>query len=288
MLFSVFLTSCLPESNFTVSNFQAKYYLEEDGREPGKGNDGSDTDIIQTYITEEVTTHPAIQYAWSDFNNIDSYNFFATWEGQIVVTNESTISANFDVSWSNVSFYVDDELIDQWANSNKMIPLNLEVGIHDIRIEYHNHWHTVGFNVSFTDYPTVSIDEAAEIIPELLTDDTKIVYVGAYESSGLYNDTVIELPETDYPVLLVLSSYSAINWTLDNENTNVVGVLVSSYGPGASVIGSQELEIYNVNRLDYAYEEFDTVGAQIKQITGRLPDLNFGEYSLSVVTIDSF
>ena len=285
------LTGCGGDDvQFKYGPFTASYYFEDDGQEAGVGTDGSDDTIIPIYISEEETLYPSINYIWDDFLDVDSYNFHGVWEGELEVFDPAKpINANFDASWSDVSFYVDDALIEQWNNSSQIIPLSLEKGIHQIRVEYHNHWHTTGFNVSFTNYPALTVDTANVEIEPLVTEDTKIVYVGSYESSTLYNEITVTIPEYNGPIMLFLASYESINWVFNNPNeTEISAVIVRSNNPGANLKEEGGASIFEVTDLSRTYDEFSQVNMDIEIITGRLPDYTFGGYALSEVIIPSF
>lgn len=270
---------------FTVKPFTANYYFEQDGSEAGQGTDGSDPSIVPVLRHTETVTRPAITYPWANEFGIDSYNLYATWEGEIVVNeatdiNTTKINASFDVSWSDVEFYIDDVLISKWANSNKVIPLDLAVGAHSVRVEYHNHWHTTGFNVSFTNYERTSV--TADLSTKI-SDSAQINYLSAYDiatsaSRSKYNEVQITLPQSDRPQVLFLSSYAAINWVIHNPyNTKLEGVVFKSYGPGSTVSNTDDAFV--LYAPDFAsYSQALTVGTEnIISMTGRAADYLYDE-----------
>jgi len=285
------LNGCIAEdSQFEYGPFTASYYFEDDGRDAGKGTDGTDPDVIATYIAQEEAPYPSINYVWSELLNIESYNFHAVWEGELEVFDPiKPINANFDVSWSDVSFFLDGDLIQKWSNSNRIIPLTLEKGVHQVRVEYHNHWHTTGFNVSFTNYPKLTVDTAKPEIGPLVLDDTKIVYISSYESDTLYNEVTVTLPEYGGSVMLFLSTYNSINWVINNPNkTKIAGVVLKSYGPGSTLLKGDGVSIYEVTDLSRNYDDFSQARTDIQAITGQSPDYTYGSYGLSEVIIPSF
>lgn len=270
---------------FTIKPFTANYYFEEDGSEAGQGNDGSDVSIVPVLKHTETVTRPAINYPWANEFGIESYNLYATWEGEIEVNevtdvNTTKIDASFDVSWSDVAFYIDDVLISKWANSNKIIPLYLAVGTHSVRIEYHNHWHTTGFNVSFTNYERTSVTQD---LSTKISDNAQINYLSAYSiatsaSGSKYNEVQITLPQSDRPQVLFLSSYAAINWVIHNPyNTKLEGVVFKSYGPGSTVSNTDNAFVFYAP--DFAsYSQALTLGTEnIISMTGRPADYLYDE-----------
>lgn len=282
------LSACqIPEKpDYSVGPFSAKYYYEDDGRNPGTGTDGTDSTIVPVLMYEETVTRPAINYIYDYEFGIDSYNFYGEWEGEVVVNNETEINANFDLSWSDVSFYVDDTLILKWNNSNKIIPLSLATGTHNIRIEYHNHWHTTGFNVSFTNYRK---SDTSEDISGIMSDNAQISYIAAHESSwnnSKYNEIEITLPAGDTPHVLFLSSYNAVNWIINNPyNASLEGVVFYSYGPGSTVSNAADAFIIEASNLTYDFRDSAKQAADVKSMTGREPDYMFSQYGMLDVGI---
>jgi len=222
--------------------------------------------------------------------DIDAYNFYAVWEGEIEVFSPiTTINVNFDVSWSNVKFYVNDELLGDWANYDKDLPLTLFKGIHQIRIEHHNHWHTASFNASFTSYPQIPTSAAVEFgdIGMSMDEDTKIIYISAYESNALYNNSIITLPEYEGSLILFLGSYSAINWVINNpHNTDVAAVVFNSYSPGTSINNLTESAIYHITDFPTSYGHSGS--SSIDALTGSTADYIYSAYGLSEVVVPAF
>jgi len=266
---------------FTVKPFTANYYFEEDGTEAGQGTDGTDPSILPVLKHTETVTRPSINYPWANEFGIDSYNLYATWEGEVEINEATEINASFDVSWSDVAFYIDDVLVSKWANSNKIIPLNLAMGTHTIRIEYHNHWHTTGFNVSFTNYKRTGVTQD---LSAMISDSAQINYLSAYSiatsaSRSKYNEVQITLPQSSRPQVLFLSSYAAINWVIHNPyNTKLEGVVFKSFAPGSTVSNTDNAFI--LYAPDFAsYSEALTVGTEnILSMTGKTADYLYSEH----------
>jgi hypothetical protein len=289
-LIPITLSGCIgaEKPTFQAGPFTAKYYIEDDGTNAGQGTDGSNPEIIPSLIAEEeAVDRVAINYSWSDFNSINSYNFHGVWEGDIAVTSESeTINASFDASWSDVSFYLDGTLLSKWSNSNKVIPLTLAKGNHPVRIEYHNHWHTTGFNVSFTNTQKSTVAEATDLIQPRLTDQHKILYISAYESGTINNDIKVSLPASSDPVVIFLTSYAAVNWVINNpSDTNIEGIFFNAYSPKPAIIGGDNASTYETVDMKYGYEEGKSAKEDIITITGRTPDFELLQYTVSEVII---
>lgn len=272
-----------------VGSFEANYYFEDDGKEPGKGTDGSNPIISAEHRLTETVKRPSINYSWSKFHDIDAYNFYGTWEGEIDVPEDGhAFNVNFDVSWSDVQFYVNGELISEWENSQKSIPMELAKGTHKVNIELHNHWHTAGFNVSFTDY--IRLDDRSELRSIASTDfeATEALYAGVYEASSsgpddVYNEIRLTLPETSSGLVLYLGSYHAINWVISNPGeVEIVGVILSSYAPGSTIStfsGVSDFPVYELPHFSGNYKS--SVG--FESLIGKEFDYVFTDYSTSAV-----
>lgn len=279
-------------ADFEVRPFAASYYLENDGRQPGQGNNGSDPNITPALIATETSPRASINYSWDDLHGIDSYNFNGVWEGDIEVFDPvATINANFSLSWSDVSFYLNGELQHRWANSDKHLPLTLPQGVHRVRIEHHNHWHTTFFNVSFTDYPKLTTSKLVEYdeLAALVDDDTRIVYVAGYEANNRFNEATITLPEHEGSIILFVSSYSPVNWIIDNpNNTDIAAVVFTSYSQGSTIENEAGAAVYDVADFNWRYNNTSAGQAQISQLTGASTDYTYSSYNLSRITVPDF
>ncbi len=277
--------------NYTIAPFEAHYYIENDGTEAGVGTNGSDPSVIPVLQHSETVVRPAINYPWSNFHGIDSYNLYATWESTITINSPTVIQANFSLSWSDVSFYIDNTLHTKWKNSNKVLDLNLSVGTHTLRIEYHNHWHTTGFNVSFTDFQQSSVNIP---ITTKISDNAQINYLAAYSiatssSGATYNEVIISLPQTDRPQVLFLSSYRAINWIIDNPyDTPIEAIVFDAYQPGSTINNYGKASVLYVPDLA-SYSEAATLGNTHTQLmTGRSYDYLYNDNYFKDILIPAF
>jgi hypothetical protein len=275
------------DAHFSVGPVTARYFREDDGREPGVGTDGSDPAITAELVAEEIVDRPAINYSWDEFHNIDSYNFYATFDGTIEVPEDvATVYANFDLSWADASFYVDGVEVGRWHACGAVVPLALDAGLHRFRVEFHSHYHAAQFNVSFTNYKQISLANSRYELGADITESSDTWYVGTYGAASLHNTALVRLPADEAGITLVLSSYGAVNWIIDNpHNTLIKAVLFNSNEPGATVTGNGDAPIYQVVDLSGGYESFGSAADDIRQITGRNPTYVYGEYSLEAVNI---
>ena len=261
--FTVSAASIVSGADFKVGPFTAAYYDNA------------------TFKTSESVARPSINFN-SYFQGIAPQNFHAIWTGNLeVFGNPKVIDINFDVSWSDVKLYIDGVAISSWSNSNKTIQHEFAPGVHDIVIEYFNNWHTIGFNVSFTTNAMYPITQAPSFIKPLIDADTQIIYVGAYESGNLYNDTTVTLEKTANKVFLFLGSYSAMNWIINNpQGVTITGVAYNSYPPKSTVSLGSASPTFEISGLSYDFSVTD-----IQYLTGRSPDFSTSSYTLTQAVI---
>lgn len=270
-----------------ISPFKAYYHTENDGKNPGRGNDGTIKNVVPKLLFTESVKRPSLNYPYSDFHGIDSYNFYGVWEGRVnAVADGQSVKAHFDVSKGDVSFYVNNELMEKWKDDDKTIEFSLVKGDNAIRIELHNHWHTTNFNVSFTDYQKLDKAAAANFFKDIDFTSTKTIYLGAYEArKDTHNEIMITLPKSSGPVFLFLNSYRSVNWVISNpHNTKVTGVGIRSNSPGSTVANIPSSLVYELSTSRNAYKSSYSVKAYI----GRNVDYAFTEYGIDNLTIPDF
>lgn len=240
-----------------------------------------------TFVASESVARPAINYAFANFHGISSSNFHAIWTGNIEVFDApQLIDMNFEVNWSDVSLFVDGVAINSWSNSNTIIQHEFSPGIHEVKIEYFNHWNTTGFDVSFTTNTMYSKVEAASIIAPQIDANTKIIYVGAYESADLYNNSTVTLSGVTGKVFLFLTSNDSINWIIQNPaNVTITGIAYSSYSTVATVTADTAIPQFEIAGLAYGYTDFTAPSADITSLIGRGPDYLSGAYALTEAVI---
>ena len=276
--------------NVRISPFKARYYTENDGENPGKGNDGTIKDIVAKLQFTETVKRPSAHLTFP-FHGIDSYNFYGIWEGTMHAFSEGqSAKAHFDVSWSDVSFYVNGILVEKWRNDSKIVQFNLNKGDNNIRVELHNHWHTTSFNVSFTDYKKLDKIESVEVFKEINFNSTKTVYLDAYESSANtsgnnYNEIFVTFPRSSAPIFLFLNSFQAVNWVINNpHNVKIVGVALRGNSPGSTVAMSSSAPIYEFPMSGNSRRNY----YNIRSLVGKNADYAFAEYGLSHIIVPGF
>ncbi|MBA2883266.1 hypothetical protein HNR65_003628 [Desulfosalsimonas propionicica] len=279
------------QKDVRISSFKAHYYTENDGRNPGRKNDGTIKDVVSKLQFTESVKRPSINFSYSDFNGINSYNFYGVWEGVISADSEGqSVKAHFDVSKSDVSFYLNDKLLEKWNDVSKIVQFSLNKGDNKIRIELHNHWHTTSFNVSFTDYQKLDKSTAVEVFKGIDFNSTKSIYLGAYEASSRnpgenYNEILVTLPGSPEPIFIFLNSFRAVNWVINNpQNAKIVGIALRGRSPGSTVAITSPAPVYQLPASKNAHKS----SYDIQAFIGKNADYAFTEYGFSSIIIPDF
>lgn len=297
-IFMIVVNFMIPENvlsdnlkNVQINPFKARYFTENDGENPGKGNDGTIKNIESKLKITESVKRPSINFSYSDFEGINSYNFYGVWDGVMSVAGEGqSVKAHFDVSKGDVSLYLNDDLLEKWRDDSKTVQLNLKKGDNKIRIELHNHWHTTSFNVSFTDYEKLDKAAAVDLFKSIDFNSTKTVYLGAYEASARnrgdqYNEILVTIPKSSAPIFIFLNSFRAVNWVINNpHNAKIVGVALRGRSPGSTATTTSSTPIYELPTSRNSYKSSHDVQTYI----GRNADYAFTEYGISSIVVPEF
>ena len=68
--------------------------------------------------------------------------------------------------------------------------------------------------------------------------DSEVMFAGVYESSEKDQSIELILGKHEKPIVLVLSSYDAVNWKIKNtKNIKIEAIIYSAYKPGVEVKG---------------------------------------------------
>lgn len=191
----------------------------------------------QIIATEEVPDI-AIQYPWSDFHGIKSEDFGAYWIGSKHFEADTSVEINVAMSWSKTRVIIDKQLVYE-GGSNMRIPFTFSAGDHLIEVEYLNNWHTTDFTVSFLAlHRRVQKSALRMHLSGQAFDGAKVLYASVYESKNRDLTTTVSIERTEQPVILVLSSYSAVKWQIATPYpVDIRAIAYGSYSPGTRVSG---------------------------------------------------
>ena len=90
--------------------------------------------------------------------------------------------------------------------------------------------------------------------PKNLAENAEIIFISGYEAEENLGRVEVNIDRPHQKVLLVLSSYEAVDWeVVASPNTKIAGVLVSSYHPATVTSNLDSLAVFPVE-LPYSYE----------------------------------
>jgi hypothetical protein len=123
-------------------------------------------------------------------------------------------------------------------------------GANRIEVEYANNWHTTGFIMSIKPMEKkYTTDELQTYLQENISKNAEVLYAGVYESGQIDQNIFLKLSKIEKPVILVLNSYSGVNWKISNpHHVTIEAIIYSAYQPGTEIMGDN---LKNVPKLLY-------------------------------------
>jgi hypothetical protein len=203
-------------------------------------------------VFEEPVSSIAINYAYSEFHEINSPNFGAYWVGKLSF--DSDVKKQIDISQrrAHSRIIIDGKLIFDKTDESASLIYDFSAGEHVIEVEHLNNWHTVEFKVAVTDVISSTTEDAiTAYFQQNKMEAAEVYYVGVYESSAKDVTIHVDLAETKKPAVLWLDSYSAVDWILDGPSDSLYAVVLSSFSPGARVTGK---------KIDHRFDLKSSVG----------------------------
>ncbi len=139
---------------------------------------------------------------------------------------------------------------------------------------------------SFTSYTKIDVSEN---LSSLIKDTTQISYINSYDvanSTSIYNEVEITLPEGEASHLLFITSYAAINWVINNpHNTELQGVIFNSFAPGTTISNAGSAIILEISELKRDRSGDAQIKAYIAAMTDKNPDYIFNKHDMVDVEI---
>lgn len=189
-------------------------------------------------IASEVVSKVSVNYPWDQFHGIKSEDFGGYWAGNFVYDTETTMQISLEQSWSKARVIIDGKVVYE-GGSNAQFPYTFKQGENKIEVEYINNWHTTGFMMTIKPKELkYDRDALQNVLKKTVSADAEILLAGVYESSQQDQSITLKLAKQNKPVILVLSSYSGVNWMIQNPHKNrIEAVVYSAYNPGTEISG---------------------------------------------------
>lgn len=212
-----------PKGIIPKNRFKAFYFNTKDPR-----------NII---ATEEVSK-VGINYPFDQFHKIPSEDFGGYWVGDFQYDEEKSMELSLELSWAKARVIINGVVVYEGENSTTF-PYIFKKGSNVIEVEYVNNWHTTGFKMSVQPMKKkYNTGELQTFLSEQVSKEAEVLYAGAYESAQTDQSVFLKLGMVSKPVILVLNSYSGINWKISNPNhVKIEAIVYSAYQPGTEIMG---------------------------------------------------
>lgn len=100
---------------------------------------------------------------------------------------------------------------------------------------------------------TKNKEDLKTAIEKISTEETKILYFWAYESSSSDNNISVDLDYNKSPVIVVLSSFKSVTWKVSNINSNIKAIVINCYEDWYKVLIDKKVDIYSTNTIAFEY-----------------------------------
>ena len=183
-------------------------------------------------------------------------DFWAYFVGEIDIASSDMYEFFLSESWSNSRVILDGKEI--LTTGKDTIALQLEPRKYKLEVEYLNTWHVWDLAVGYTKkIQTYTIEQAKQELADIANiQNLEIWYTGAYESTNPDYRIPIVLKPTNNPVVLMLGSYSTINWEISNpSNVDIKAIVYAGYEPWIKVTWwiSSSVPVMKLTPYFYAY-----------------------------------
>lgn len=263
-----------PNKNAPESGFMAYYF---------------NTENPEKIIFKEAVSDVAINYILDEFHDMHSENFGAYWAGEITVEQPTFKQLNVADGHLQARVLIDGKIVyDSKTHQNKPTIITFDAGKHFVEIELENHYHTTDFFVNFTDIITpMSAEQIRYYFYENQQDlgEFDVFYAGAYESDAQDLTVSLNILKNGRPMVLVLSSYRAIRWVINNPHKeDIKAIIYAGYEKGSTIldaspntkllpaekrIGDYKLKAYCRCQEDGKLSCQSAISDEIKALTGR-------------------
>ena len=189
-----------------------------------------------TLVATDTVGEVSINYPWADFHGIRSEDFEGYWVGQFRYEKQTPVYIGIDQSWSRTRVIIDRKLVYEGGNKTRL-PFLFSPGLHTIEVEFINNWHTTGLSVTFVQaIEPIGRPELRAQLRALAPDNTVAHFAAVYESGSRDNSVVLKLAPSRAPIILVLNSYHAVRWVIDNRTrADLRAIVYSSFAPGTRI-----------------------------------------------------
>lgn len=210
--------------------------------------DSERQEVINTLSQDDVSIN-----RYSSGNTKDFWAYFV---GEIEITQSSMYEFFTSESWATSRVILDGKEIMKTGGKNT-ISLQLEPKKYKLEVEFLNDWHVIDFAVGYSEKGNIYTAEEAQIALRDISnlDNLEVWYTWVYESTNPWHKIPVVLKPTPHPVVLMLSSYSTVNWEIQKfTGIDLRAVVYSGYEPWVMVTWLPDnIPIIRLDKSLYAY-----------------------------------
>lgn len=229
-----------PSLQIPLNRFAAVYYNE---------------DAPDVPVATEIVDLPSANFVHYDSHGIPSEKFKGYWVGNFEFGQSTEKILTVYQSWSNAKVLIDGQTVFDKVNSSGTVPFTFTEGTHKIEVYYDCNYFSTEFLMNLVSPEQMKdIAGAAADLRSLLTPDTKLYYVGAYETTRMDHTMDLNILPSQEPVVIVATAHDPVIWSVVNpNNVQIKAIIINSYGPGSTVRGAGNAQQIQCSGLNYGY-----------------------------------
>lgn len=190
----------------------------------------------------------SLTYSHTPFHTIAADNFLGLWIGNFEFERDTKLTIGLSLSWAHIRLTDNGTVIYDGGDSSA-IEHTFTKGTHRIEAEYINNYGQVDVNLGFVESVPI-VDETT--IRGFITPDTNVYLFGGYESDRNDHGIDLELKNSSRSVVLFLSSYETLNYTIRNVlGGKLKAIIYNAYEPLGTIHTDAPVPIYRDNGLHY-------------------------------------
>lgn len=164
-------------------------------------------------------------------------SFGAYFVGEIEIKEQNLYEFFISQSWADSRVILDGkEIMRSWGKTT--IPISLNPGKYMLEVEFLNNWHVIDFAVGYSQTETMYTKaEAVKALGDIVAiENLEVWYTGVYESNNPWHIIPVVLKPSSNPVVLILGSYSTVDWEISNpSNVDIKAIVYSGFEPWITV-----------------------------------------------------
>ena len=192
-----------------------------------------DTAFPKTVVSSGTDRVIALTKSQKAAQNIEPSNLGAYWAGELISHYREVRGFSIDRGAENARIILDGRLIYDGGEATTTKHVQLDAGLHRLEVEYINADADVDFELQMTSEKLTTDKQfiRQRIVKDGLADHN-VYHVAVRNVPGKILTLNVDLKKSDGPLVLVLSSYEAIDWVINNLHGAEIRAIV--YGDSES------------------------------------------------------